>query len=105
LQPTEAPTRQKLLLQTLEPVRYTVLVAETNRYPVEPDGQVAIEIPKSRRGCSVYLFGKIKISDGKPKDMGQIEFLKDGAVIREMSPAQLHGIPTNGEGSKTVVLP
>jgi len=102
LYPYNTPSQHKLRVQADSPASYVIRVADEQAYPVAPDGRVTFDVPSLPRGCNVYLFDVIKISDGSSENLRAIQLLRDGKVLRRFSLKQLAKLPTDAEGYSTV---
>jgi len=98
-------TDVKLRVQTSHPEHHAVRVAAIeppSDYRVPSDGRVAFTVPSFRHGCSVYLFGAIKIADGTPEHLRVIEVRRDERVLRRFSLTQLTSLPEDETGYRIV---
>src|SRR5262245_16050213 len=99
------PTDVKLRVQAPHPDSYAVRVAAIeppSDYHVPTDGRVSFIVPSFRHGCSVYLFGAIKIADGTPEHLRVIEVRRDERVLRRFSLTQLTSLPEDEAGYRIV---
>ena len=80
-----------------------IRVADTQDYPVASDGRVTFDVPQLPRGCATYFLG-VKVSDSRSEDVQAIHLLRDGAVVRRLSLAQIDKLPVDAEGYHTGVL-
>jgi hypothetical protein len=102
------PFQERVRLVTETPERYIVRVESERRvdYQVPTDGRMVLSIPSYRRGCTVYLFSLVKVSDGKdPLRSLQIEVSTGGQTIRKLSVRQLMKLPTDSDGYRLVRVP
>lgn len=104
LQPYNRPGPEKLHLVPTRPGEYRVRIENHGETPVPPDGRVDLEVPTLPRGCSPYLFGFIKLGDGRPERLRAIQVLRDGKVIRKLSLADIHHLPLDGDGYRLLTL-
>jgi len=98
LQAYNRPGPEKLHIVTTRPGEYRVRIENHGETPVPPDGRVVLEIPTLPRGCSPYLFGFIKLGDGRPERLRAIQVVRDGKVIRKLSLVDIHDLPLDGDG-------
>jgi hypothetical protein len=104
LRPYNAPSTQKLSLQTQKPTEYAIRVADAESFPVPGDGRVSFEVPSLQRGCDAYLFGALKVRDGSPENIRAIHVIKSGKVVRKLSLAEVGKLPVDAEGYHVLVL-
>lgn len=104
LRPYNAPSQQKLQLQTAQPTNCVVRVAGTNDYPAAADGRVEFEVPRLPRGCDVRLFGLVKIQDGSPENLRAIQVLCNGKTVRKLSLTELGDLPVDSTGYHILTL-
>ena len=104
--PMASPARDlKLRIQTSHPERHVVRVAaieSPSDHRVPTDGRVSFTVPPFRQGCSVYLFGVIRIADGRPEHLRVIELRRDERVLRRFSLTQLTRLPEDEAGYRIV---
>ena len=104
LRPYNAPSTQKLCLQTQKPTDYSIRVADAVIFPVPRDGRVSFEVPSLQHGCDAYLFGALKVRDGSPENVRAIHVIKNGKVVRKFSLSELGKLPVDCEGYHVLVL-
>ncbi len=104
LRPYNAPSTQKLTLQTQKPTDYAIRVADAVIFPVPGDGRVSFEVPPLQSGCDAYLFGALKVRDGSPENVRAIHVIKSGKVVRKFSLSELGKMPVDSEGYHVLVL-
>lgn len=95
------PSRQHLILISKFPERYIARVkaADGAEFPVASDGRVTIDVPRLPRGCSVYLFDRIRISRGaKPLSTKSVEVLGSGKVVARLSLEEIAKLPSDDSG-------
>src|SRR5260370_20345044 len=77
LHPYNAPSDHSLRVADPAPEHYVLQVAdpatkEKNQYKVGADGLVDFHVPRLSRGCAVYLFSFLKVSDQRCEDVKAI---------------------------------
>lgn len=98
LRPYNTPSQQKLYVRTSMPTNCVIRVADTQMFPVAADGRVTFDVPQLPRGCDTFLFGVVKIGDGRPENVRAIHVLRHGKIVRKLSLAQLARLPMDAEG-------
>jgi hypothetical protein len=104
LHPQNARSEQTLRIQASSSERYTVRVDGGQNYPVAQDGRATFEVPPLPRGCAVYLFGLVKVSDSRPEDVRAIHVLRGTQVVRKLSLNQLVRLPVDTRGTHLLTL-
>ena len=102
LHPYNSAGAEKLRIVSARGGHYTVRIHDTSEVSVPTDGRVIVDVPALPRGCSVYVFGLIKIADGSPERVRAIHVLRDGKVARRLSLEAIHGLPIDSEGYRVV---
>jgi hypothetical protein len=87
------PTDVKLRVAAAEP---------PSAYHVPTDGRVSFAVPSFRHGCSIYLFGAIKIVDNTPERLQVIEVCCGEQVLRRFSLTQLTHLPKDEAGYRII---
>jgi hypothetical protein len=103
LRPYNAPSTQKLSLQTQKPTDYSIRVAAEVIVPVPGDGRVSFEVPSLQHGCDAFLFGALNVRDGSPENVRAIHVIKGGKVVRKFSLSELGKLPVDSEGYHILV--
>ena len=68
-------------------------------YPVPPDGRLRVLIPAHSRGCSVYLFNVMRVSNGHdPLKDWTAHISIGGRSVRTLSLRELARLPVDSEG-------
>ena len=98
------PGQEKLHVVSARDGQYAVRIKDHAETMVPPDGRVLVDVPTLPRGCSVYLFGFIKVSDGSPERVRAIQVLRDGKVVRRLSLQTIHDLPLDSDGYRVVTL-
>ena len=98
------PGQEKLHVVTARDGQYVVRIEDHTETVVPPDGRVLVDVPTLPRGCSVYFFGFIKVSDGSPEGVRAIQVLRDGKVVRRLSLRTIHELPLDSDGYRVVKL-
>ncbi len=100
LPPVNPPGHYRLRLVASSPQTYVVHVQAVNAraYQVPVDGRLILDIPASRRGCSVYLFDQIRVSKGYDPFAAKTVHLTTGGSSRDLSFNELFKLPQDGEG-------
>jgi hypothetical protein len=98
------PGQEKLHVVIARSGQYAVRIQDHTESVVPPDGRVLVDVPALPRGCSVYLFGCIKLRDGSPERVRAIQVLRDGKVVRRLSLRTLHDLPIDSDGYRVVKL-
>jgi hypothetical protein len=104
LRPYNTPSQQKIRVQVSVPTNCSVRVTDSQDFPLAADGRVIFNVPRLPRGDAVYLFGAVKIRDGKPEDVPAIHLMQDGKIVRNFSLTQLDKLPVDADGYHIVVL-
>jgi hypothetical protein len=104
LHPYNTPSQQKLRVQSPSPERYMVRVADIHDYPLSSDGHVTFDVPQLPRGCTVRLFGLVKVRDTRSEDVRAIHVMRDGAVVRRLSLTDIARLPVDSAGYHIVDL-
>jgi hypothetical protein len=104
LQKYNIPSQHTLVIQGTQSTNVMVRVANEHEYPVANDGRVTFEVPRLPRGCAVYLFGAIKIRDGKSEDVPVIQVFIDDTLTRTLSLSQLDRLPLDDKGYRVLSL-
>ena len=74
-------------------------VGHRTDYPVPADGRLTVGIPAYRRGCSVYLFNEVKVSNGAdPLKTWTMTVDSRGRIIRTLSLRQVSRLATDADG-------
>ena len=55
-------------------------------------------------GCPVYIFGNIKVADGRPERVRAVHILRDGKVVRRFSLRAIHDLPLDPDGYRVLKL-
>ena len=104
LQPYNRPGPEKLKIITRGTGQHAIRIQDHGDTPVGADGRVVVEVPTLPRGCSPYLFGLIKIGDGRPERLRAIHVLREGKVVRKLSLEEIHGLPMDDDGYRILKL-
>ncbi len=102
-----APSQEKLQIQTVAATNYTVQIVgadKTETFSPAADGRVTLDVPRLPRGCDVHLFGLIKIEDGGPENVSAIHVLQGTNVVRKLSLTKLRKLPVDAESYHILVL-
>jgi hypothetical protein len=84
------PSTEKIKVVAESGSQYAIRIENHGDTAVPPDGRVELAVPSLPRGCSVYLFGLIKIRESSPEYLPAIHVLRDGKVVRKLSLHKLH---------------
>jgi hypothetical protein len=79
-------------------------VVETNRYDFTPDGRTVFAVPPLPRGCSVYLFGLLKVRESSAYDVKAVKLLKNDRVVRRFSLNEIDRLPRDEAGSFVIAI-
>jgi hypothetical protein len=71
---------------------------------VPRDGQVAFEVPRLPRGCTVYFLGLVKVADHRSEEGRGIQVIRDGRVLRRLSLNQISELPAGPDGTRVLQL-
>jgi hypothetical protein len=104
LHPYNKPGPEKLHLVSEKAGRYSVRIDGHGDTAVGTDGRVVLNVPGLRRGCSVYLFGVMKVGNGSPERIKAINVLRNGKVVRRLSLETLHRLPVDEDGYRILKL-
>src|ERR1051326_2411137 len=77
------PGPEKLHVVTGRSAQYAIRIEDRTEVAVPTDGRVVVDVPALPRGCSVYVFGIIKVADGSPERVRAIRVVRDGKVRSE----------------------
>lgn len=102
-----APSQEKLQIQTVAATNYTIQIVgadKTETFSPAADGRVTLDVPRLPRGCDVHLFGLIKIEDGGPENVSAIHVLRGDKVVRKLSLTKLRKLSADAEGYHILVL-
>jgi len=94
-------SQQQLRLITPSPDVYTIRVdaGQIKDYQVPTDRRLRLDIPAFRRGCSVYLFDRIRVSDGgDPLSAWTIRALSAGTTVRTLSVREIYNLALDADG-------
>jgi hypothetical protein len=89
------------MLVSRSPERYVARVnaSDAPEFPVASDGRVTIDVPRLPRACSVYIFGRIRISDGvKPLTTKSVQLLDGGKIVARLSLEEIAKLPSDASG-------
>jgi hypothetical protein len=104
LQAYNTPGQERLHFVNASGGQYAVRIEDNPQTLVPPDGRVLVDVPRLPRGCSVYLFGVIKLSDGSPERVRAIQVLRNGKVVRRLSLQTIHNLPLDSDDYRMVKL-
>ena len=91
--------RVRIVAKSPELLVVHVDAGHTADYPVPADGRLTVGVPAYRRGCSVYLFNEVKVSNGAdPLKAWTMTVTSGGKVMRALSLRQLSRLATDSEG-------
>jgi len=91
----------RIIAKSPEAYIFRLKGSRTVEYPVPPDGHLTIAIPAYRRGCSVYLFNVMKLSNGHdPLKDWIAEISTGGRSVRALSLRELMRLPADSEGNR-----
>ena len=93
VQPFNAPSQQKMQVQSSSPQEYLITVAGHRDYAIPADGRVILDIPRLERGCTTYLFDKIKITDSSPYDVPAVVLKRAGKTVQRFPLNELAKAP------------
>lgn len=107
LHPYNAPSDQTLKVLHPMPERFSVRVENLIEdkhavVPVGTNGIVNFHVPSLPRGCAVYLFEVVKISDSRPEDVRAINLQKDGKTVRKLSLNDIAKLGTDTNGVRQI---
>jgi hypothetical protein len=95
------PGHYRLRLVDMSPERFVLRTPtmNTKEYQVPADGRVTLDVPRSRRGCSVYLFNWIRVSSGyDPFAAKTVDLSTASGPRRKLSFNELFKLPQDAEG-------
>jgi len=98
------PGPERLHLVSKRSGTVLIRVAGHDETLVPADGRVEINVPRLPRGCSVNLFGLIKMGDGSPERVRAIHVVRDGKVVRKLSLDNIHELPLEPDGYRKLTL-
>jgi len=104
LHPYNQPGPERLHLVSKRSGALLIRVEGHDETLVPADGRVEINVPRLPRGCSVYLFGLIKMGDGSPERVRAIQVVRDEKVVRKLSLDDIHNLPLEPDGYRTLKL-
>jgi len=101
------PSQWQIRLVARSQQRYVVRAEtrDTRDYPVPVDGRVTLDIPAYRPGCSIYLFNRIKISNGANPLKTWTIHVVSGKTARTLSLKKLSSLPLDADGYRLLRLP
>ena len=102
------PSHAHVRIVATSPEAYLLRVKaeRTVDYPVPPDGYLTIAIPAYSRGCSVYLFSVMRVSNGHdPLKDWTAEISVGGTNVRTLSLLELIRLPADSEGNRLLRIP
>lgn len=102
LYPYNQSSQQKLRIQSLTPQKYTIRIADKSDYLVPTDGHITVNIPQFKRGCAMYLFGIVKVSDSSPYDFRIIHLINNNHTIQKLSLNDIARLPIDEQGYRLV---
>ena len=104
LQCYNKPGSEKLHVVAARRAQYAIRINDRPEVAVPVDGRVVVDMPVLPRGCSVYVFGIIKVTDGRPERVRAVHILRDGKVVRRLSLRAIHDLPLDPDGYRIVKL-
>jgi hypothetical protein len=109
LHPYNTPSDQTLRVVNPTPEQYSMRVEDLCRdehkvYPVDTNGIVSFHVPSLPRGCAVYLFGGLKVSDARSENVRAVELQKDGRTVRKLSLNDIAKLATDTNGVRQIKI-
>ena len=100
-----APSDQKLYLQSAMPQQYKIHVAsrEAQEYPVGKDGRVTFHVPSLGLGTRIVR-GSVVVSDNSPSTWTVIQIVKGTEVVQKLSLRNMEKLPLDGDGFRVLKL-
>ena len=108
LPPVTLPTQFRLKIVTKSPDVYDarLRITEPHEYHVPADGRGKLDIPAYRAGCSVYLFGKLKMPNhSDPYTAKTLDLLAGGKTVQQLSLKNLSTLPVDADGYHVLLAP
>jgi hypothetical protein len=108
LPPVTLPTQVRLKIVAKSPDVYDarLRITEPHEYRVPADGRVTLDVPTYRAGCSVYLFGKLRMPNhSDPYTAKTLDLLAGGKIVQQLSLKNISTLPVDADGYHILVAP
>jgi hypothetical protein len=108
LPPVTLATQVRLKIVATVPDVYDdrLRITEPIKYHVPADGRVTLDVPAYRAGCSVYLFGKLKMQNhSDPYTAKTLDILAGGKTVQQLSLKNISTLPVDVDGYHVLLAP
>jgi hypothetical protein len=95
--PYNAPSEEKLRVQSSKPEEYTVQVDGKNTFNIAADGRVVIDVPRLSRTGTLYVL-LIPVSKSNPYKERSIYLEKNNRIKRKLSLNDIGRLPVDQDG-------
>src|SRR5438105_2390921 len=101
---SNTPSTERIRVLGAPGGKYAIRIEHHGETEIPQDGKVDLAVPSLPRGCSIYLFGLIKVHEGSPEYSRAIQVLHDGKIVRKLSLHSLHRLAADKDGYHLVKL-
>ena len=108
LNPVTLPAQVRLRIVAKSPEVYglRLRINDPHEYQVPADGRVLLNVPAYRPGCSMYLFGMLKLPNhSEPYSTKTLDVFAGGKTARQLSLKTITALPLDGDGYHLLHLP